>query len=694
MKQRIAILSLTCALLSVALYLGSCGYSAPGYTKRLEAGSDDEGRVTAGPRPGLDQEIWVIAREGSVTSRASDEPGQGTLLARVDDLESVPVPIPLEHTDVRAEITSFVATVAVGQRFSNPYSEKIEAVYTFPLPENSAVHEFVMTIGERRIRGIIREREEAERVYLEARRQGYVASLLVQDRPNVFTETVANIEPGEAIEIDIRYVHTLSWHDGWFEYRFPMVVAPRFNPESSTDGIGAVPRELPDSSGQATEVSYLHPSERSGHDISLAVELETGIRAQEIHSPTHSVEIEGLNGHGNRIVLSEHDSIPNRDFVLRYRLGGDRTRGALMTSSAGDEGTFSLLVMPPQDLTSLPREAIELILVIDRSGSMEGESMELARRAARHALSLLRPGDTFNLLSFANDSDRFRRRVVPVGDRELRAARAWLDELEAGGGTYLAEAVRLAFRGESSGEHKRCVAFLTDGHVGNEAEVLSLLVDRLGTSRVFSFAVGSASNQYLAESMARLGRGAVAYIGEGDDPEWVMRTFLERVSCPALTDLAIDWGGLQVSDVQPARLPDILAGRPVIISGRYRGRADGPVHLEGRAGRQPIRLALDASLEASTQEGIPFIWARRKLAELHDRALVHDLRGEESWRREVQGLALEYGLLSDYTAFLAVDSSRRTEGDGGVTVPVPVPVPKGMRYETTVGAPGERRDGR
>jgi Ca-activated chloride channel family protein len=232
--------------------------------------------------------------------------------------------MPLKHTDVCASVSGYIGSVEVVQRFHNPYSSKIEAVYVFPLPHNAAVNEFIITIGERRIRGIIRERQEAEQIYQEAKRQGYVASLLTEERPNVFTQSVANIEPGREIDVTIKYLHTLDYHDGWYEFVFPMVVGPRFNPPGMTTGIGAAPRGGAGASGQKIEVQYLKPDERSGHDISLRVDVDVGMVIEEFQCRTHDVTQESPSRERLTVALQPHDRVPNRDFVLRYRVAGER----------------------------------------------------------------------------------------------------------------------------------------------------------------------------------------------------------------------------------------------------------------------------------------------------------------------------------------------------------------------------------
>lgn len=638
------------------------------------------------------EELWIIERPRAEAAGGDDGIGSGSLTARLSPEDGVEVPVPLKHTAVEAHVAGFLAAVDVVQSFHNPFDGKIEAVYRFPLPQSAAVDEFLMVIGERRIRGILREREEAERLYRNARSQGYTASLLTQERPNLFTQAVANIEPGVAIDVHIRYLHTLRLEDDWFEFRFPMIVAPRYNPPylvdgSGADGVGAVPRGAPGASGQATELEYLRPNERSGHDISLAVALETGIELREVHSPTHAVEVEQEGPDAAQVRLRSHDSIPNRDFVLRYKVGGDRARGALVTHQSGDAGTFALMLMPPEEARALPRQPLELVFVVDRSGSMSGSSLELAKRAVRRGLAGLRPDDRFQIVSFSDEARRFERRAVPATESNLKRGRRFVDQIEADGGTEMMDAVREVFDGREGGERRRCVMFLTDGLVGNESEVLREVHQRLGRSRVFCFGIGSASNSYLAERLSVLGRGAVGFIGPNDDAEAIADAFLERVGHPALSDPWIDWGGLEVWDVYPARVPDLFPGRPVLITGRFRGQG-GAVRVHGELGGGERVLALDARWDASTHPGLPHLWARRKIAHLHEEALVAGAPHAGEYRDAMRAVALEHGLLSAWTAFVAVDSTRRTEGDHGTTVAVPVPVPEGIRYETTVSSDG------
>jgi Ca-activated chloride channel family protein len=305
--------------------------------------------------PAADEELWVIQKAASPAARDVDGqpiPGSGTLVAiPPGGKQEQLVPVPLKHTDVKAAISGYVAAVDVKQQFQNPYDGKIEAVYVFPLPTNAAVNEFVMTVGERKIRGIIREREEAKQIYEQAKAGGYVASLLTQERPNVFTQKVANIEPGKAIDIDIRYFHTLGYDDGWYEFVFPMVVGPRFNPPGTTGGIGSVGQGKTGTSGQKTEVQYLRPEQRSGHDIALSVDLNAGVPLEKVESRNHAVKVKREGAERMTVALGEADTVPNKDFVLRFKVAGEHTRSGLI--AAKDEkgqGYFTLMLIPPENL--------------------------------------------------------------------------------------------------------------------------------------------------------------------------------------------------------------------------------------------------------------------------------------------------------------------------------------------------------
>jgi len=650
---------------------------------RLSSAAGDSPLARAEPG----EELWIIETGRAVAEPDADDssPGSGTLLALVapaPQQEPKEVPLPLKHTDVRAVVTGYIGTVDVTQQFTNPYDEKIEAVYLFPLPEKAAVSEFVMAIGERKIRGILREKAEAERIYVDARVQGYQASLLVQRRPNVFEQKVANIEPGKEIDVSIRYFHTLAYQDGSYSFVFPTVVGPRYNPIGTPDPITAVPREIVAGPAGGTAVRYLRPNERSAHDISIAVDVDAGVAIESLDAsmPIQTVRSGESKAH---VELAGGATIPNRDFVLNFRVAGDTVKSNLMTyvDPKTQEGYFTLMLYPPAALERLERRPIEMVFVLDTSGSMAGRPLEQATAAVEQALDHLAPTDTFQILNFFDNVSQLGPQPVRATPANIDRGRKYLHALVGAGGTEMINGIRAALGFAHDPERPRYVTFLTDGYIGNEVQILGEVHRSIGATRIFSFGVGNAVNRYLLDGLATEGRGAAAYLALEDSAADVMQFFFDRISHPALTDVAIDWHGLRVHDVYPARLPDLFVGRPVVVTGRYSGATDGVV-VRGKAATANVeyRLAADAAPKGGA---IRNLWARLKIEDL-SRSQIAGSTPRPDLAGAIRTTALEYGLMSAYTSFVAVDASERTAGERGTTVNQAVPVPSGVRYDTTV----------
>lgn len=661
----------------------------------FERGDEDqEGAARTAPATGEDG--WFVGQDGRFQHEraeimgeepeTTDLPACGGLLT--DDPHSHhQVPVPLEHTDVKGEIRGAIATVDVEQRFHNPYDEKIEAVYVFPLPEKAAVHDFLMKIGERTIRGIVRERKEAEQIYERAKSGGYVASLLTEERPNIFTQKVANIEPGASLAISIRYFDTLPLRDGWYEFVFPMVVGPRFNPPASHDGVGAVARGASGSSGQATEVSYLAPGERSGHDIALALDLDAGLPIQDWECRTHQVDVARKDGGHLQVALKPDDRIPDRDFVLRYRVASDELATSVVTGRDERGAYFALTLQPPATADRLEREPVELVFVLDTSGSMEGQPLDLCKDAMRRALEELDERDSFQIMNFSEEVASFARKPVPATHENLKRGLEFVHELQTGGGTMMIKGIQAALSLPGDPERQRIVAFLTDGFIGNEAEILAEERRLLGSTRVFAFGVGSSVNRYLIEELAHEGRGVSAYVGLHDDAAQTMEAFLERIRRPALEHIELASSDLALADVYPQTIPDLFSGRPLTIVARFDERTPSSTHwidVRGRVGGRSLAIPVRLDRDGASATALPWIFGRARIASLSSQALVARDTERAEITSAIRETALEYGLSSAYTAFVAVDSMTRTQGDHGVSVEVPVNLPAGTRYETTV----------
>ncbi|MCR9198268.1 MAG: VIT domain-containing protein [Planctomycetaceae bacterium] len=628
------------------------------------------------------EELWVIAKPPAGT-RDNQIAGTGSLLATLPDDSQVPCP--LKHTDVKGRIAGYIATVNVTQQFENPFEDRIEAVYTFPLPDSAAVSEFVMTVGERKIRGIIREKEKAEQIYEAAKAQGHVASLMTQQRANIFTQKVANIEPGHQIDIDIRYFSTLQYDDGAYEFVFPMVVGPRFNPGGS-DGIGAVARGKAGTSGQTTEIEYLAPGERSGRDVSLTLELNAGVTIEDMHSVNHAIDVEQQQTGQRTIRLAAGDSIPNKDFVFRYAVAGQEIKTALMTQSDSHGQYFTMMLYPPADLQKIERAPMEMVFVLDCSGSMRGKPIQQAKNAIAHCVQNLTPRDTFQIIQFSSTSSTLGPAPVIATEENIRKGLDYLSGLTGTGPTHAVEGVKAALDFPHDEGRFRIVSFMTDGFIGNENDILKAVNDKLGASRIFSFGVGSSPNRMLMDRMAILGKGAVAYLSLNDDAVEVMDRFNERISHPAMTDLQIDWGKMDVADVYPKRIPDLIVGRPVIISGRFKGEVD-TVSVNGRAGMQPASFDVSAA-DKQKHSGVGAVWARLKIKDMMNTLRTSPEAAEEI-RQSVLQTALNHSLMSNFTAFIAVDSLTKTDGKPGRTVKVPTEVPDGVDYNATVSGSDE-----
>jgi Ca-activated chloride channel homolog len=460
------------------------------------------------------------------------------------------------------------------------------------------------------------------------------------------------------------------------------VVGPRYNPPGSSDVIVPVPRGSLPVPGQ-TSVPYLRPEERSAHDLSIEVAIDAGVAIEELKS-SHEIVASRETAETADVELAGKAMIPNRDFILKFRVAGDTIKSNLLTYVDPDteQGYFTLMLYPPAATDILARRPMEMVFVLDCSGSMNGRPLEQAKAAVSTALDHLQEGDTFQIIRFSDNASQFGATPVPAIAENLRLARRYLANLDGTGGTQMIEGVKAALDFPHDPARLRFVSFMTDGYIGNEVDILAAVHERIGSSRIFSFGVGSAVNRYLLERMAKEGRGAVAWLGPQDSAAGVMERFFNRISHPALTDVTIDWGGMAVTDVYPSQLPDLFVGRPVIVTGKYLGPANG-VTASGMAGGVSHGIEIPAADPGEGNAHLAKIWARLRIAELNDRLAwepyrLHELEGE------IRRTALEYQLMSAFTSFVAVDSSRVTEGTHGYSVHQAVPVPEGVRYDTTV----------
>jgi Ca-activated chloride channel family protein len=625
--------------------------------------------------------VGVCALVATQWSRATTKPGrppattEGRLATR--DGHRV-VDVPLEHTEVAIHATGHLAEVRVEQTFRNPYDKKIEATYLFPLPTGAAVNDLELVVGDRVIDGEIAKRAAAKATYIKAKRAGFVAALLTQERPNLFTQHVANLEPGARVVVRMTYVQPLVYDAGGYELVFPMVAGPRYVPKGSAAAADA----------DAVQAPVVPPDTRSSHDIGLTATIDAGLALRAVRSTSHAiVHTPGATAAQVTVALAPGDTIPNRDFVLRYDVAGDATAAALLAHRRGTApGAFFLTVHPPgTDAPAAPSQVDaapaavtprEVVFVVDTSASMRGAPLAKARALVRSILTTLAPDDTFQIVRFADVAGALGANPIANKPANVTFALDWLDALEAGGGTEMTGGIAAALDVAHDPLRLRLVVFVTDGYVGNEDEILATVHAKLGASRLYSFGVGTAVNRYLLEEMASFGRGAAQIVRPDEDTAAVVATFHARIARPVLTDVTIDWGGLAVADVTPAALPDLFVGQPLVIAGRYAVPGAATVTVRGTAGGVPVELAVPVELPATADHpAIATVWARARIAEL-TRAEIRGATAETA--DEITRIALEHRLMSRYTAFVAVDRSTVTAGGDAVPVAVPVEVPAGL----------------
>ena len=629
-------------------------------------------------------------------SIASGDITQGSLHILKDDKT---LELPLKHTDVDAYVTGYIARVNVTQHFVNPYEEPIEAVYVFPLPENSAVDAMRMKIGDKVIKGVIKKREEARAIYEQAIQEGKTASLLEQERPNIFTQTVGNIMPGDDIYIEISYVQDLAYDHGSYEYTFPMVVGPRYIPGTRNTSTGKQgggwsedTEEVPDASRITPPV--LKPEYRSGHDISLKLTVDAGVPIQNFSCPSHDID-QQVKGESQVVVqIKKGDRIPNKDFIFRYDVAGSKPEYALLTHATKEgDGYFMLMIQPKASFKIAEITPRELVFVVDRSGSMSGFPIEKVKEAMKLCIENLHPDDYFQVISFSYTAERFAPSPVPNTPENVKKALAYVESLDGSGGTEMLTGVNEALSVDRDPAHKRrrFVLFMSDGYVGNEAEIIAAIEAKLEGARVFSFGVGSSVNRYLLEGMARAGRGYATYCRQDEDPQAAVQLFYDRIAKPFLMDIEIDWGGLEVKEVFPSTIPDLFAAQPVIIHGRYTKSGQATIKIKGTVRGKPVTQEIPVTFPAvePSHDVIPTLWARTKIERLSDESYT---KGEtQDLVNEITELALKYKIMSRYTSFVAVSEEVRNVNGKLETVQVPIPIPEGVSYEGVFGK--EEADG-
>jgi len=569
-------------------------------------------------------------------------------------------------TDIRLDITGLVARVEVTQHFTNNGPDWAEGIYRFPLPDDAAVDRLRIKVGERILEGEIQVKEDARRTYEAAREAGQTATIVEQQRRNQFETRLANIGPGEAIEIRIGYLQNVSYSDFSYHLRLPMTFTPRYEPGQRAG----------DPASDRAPQPYLVPAALSnGHRLSLHATLISAAELTAIESRYHDVDIRQADN-GYTIDLLNAGELDDRDFELSWTPALQSRPSASLTTYNDGDSVYALLMLAPPLAQSIEPQSREVVLVIDTSGSMQGTSLSQAKNALLHAINALEAGDYFNLLQFNSRTEKLFDRSVPVSGENVREARKFLHRLRADGGTEMAPALRTALRLPKIPRLMRQVVFITDGAVGNESGLLQQVGRELGDSRMFTVAIGHAPNSWFMRKTAEIGRGSYVHIGKPEEVAERMSALWGRIELPALTDICVDWG--EGAEYYPEVIPDLYAGEPLWLLARLRAEPT-MIGLCGNLNGEDWNMNVNGWDAASSDPGddnLAKLWARSKVEALEDSLMFG--ADPELTQLEITGVALDYGLLTRHTSLVAVDRTpRRSQDELLATADVPSLLPAG-----------------
>lgn len=613
---------------------------------------------------------------------------QGTLLLKS---EGATLAVPAVATEAEIRVSGIVARAVVKQTYRNPYDTWFEGLYVFPLPENAAVDHLRMKVGDRIIEGDIQERQAARAQYEQAKSSGRRAALVEQERPNLFTTSVANIPPRGEIVVEIEYQQTLRYDSGSFSLRFPMVVGPRYIPGAPAEGQGAGTGwaqntdQVPDASRITPPV--LDPAKHAPtNPVRLKVVLDAGVPLARVDSPYHAIVQRETEGGGRIVELAEGSVPANKDFELTWTPAASHApQAALFTEQLGDKRYALLMVMPPAKEVAAARLPREVVFVIDTSGSMSGSSIAQARDALELAIARLSERDSFNVVEFNSYAKALYDDARPASAANRDNAVRWVRRLQAQGGTEMALALNLALNGRENPGRVRQVIFLTDGAVGNEDGLFKLIRDKLGDSRLFTVGIGSAPNSHFMSKAAQTGRGSFTYIGKIEEVKEKMGSLFAKLESPVLKGVDIAWPAGSLAEAWPKRIPDLYLGEPIVVSAAL-DKLDGDIKLSGLRGEvneKPWHATLPLA-DARTGKGMSVLWAREKIASLIDSQ--RDGAKEEDVRDAVVEVALAHHLVSKYTSLVAVDKTPvRPKADELQSGTIPTNLPEGWEYGKVFG---------
>ncbi len=580
--------------------------------------------------------------------------------------------LPLKSTSANVIISGIIADVTVKQTYCNVGNIPLEAIYIFPASTKAAVYYMQMALGNRILIAEIKEREQARQEYEQAKEEGKTATLLEQQRPNVFQMNVANILPGDTIEVEMRYTELITSVEGVYEFVYPTVVGPRYaSPVNEGEN------------EEWVEIPYQHEGEAPTYSFNINILINPGMPIKEIQCPSHET-LQYLFGNMHTVKCWLPDSSSsqgNKDFILQYVLAGNELESGMLLYEGEDENFFLAMIQPPKKPQNYQIPPREYVFIMDVSGSMYGYPINISKTLLIDLITELNVDDKFNVQFFAGGSALLSDKSLIANEENIQLAVDMIDNQTGGGGTELLPALEKALALEGTENYSRTFVIATDGYVSVEKEAFDLIRNNLSNANFFPFGIGTGVNRYIIEGMAHVGMGEPLIITKSEEAEEKADKFRKYIQYPVLTNIQVDYEGFDVYDVEPLTIPDVFAERPVLIFGKWRGNPVGTIRVTGLSGNSNFDETLDVSdyVPTISNMALKYLWARYRIQLLDDYGqVIYDVEELNLIKEEIIQLGLKYSLLTRYTSFVAIDSIIRNESDTVTTVTQPVPLPEGV----------------
>ena len=595
--------------------------------------------------------------------------------------------IPTIATDVNIHIVGMAVNATIDQIFTNTQQNPIEAIYVFPLPEEAAVYSMQMLIGDRLIESKIKEKAEAKKEYEKAKKEGKRASLTEQERPNIFTHSVANILPGDTIIVRLKYVDIIHYRDGSFSFRFPTVVGPRYIPGDTIQGYTGSgwafdTNQVPDASRITPPI--LRNNELEHGTVSLALNIDMGLAIDGVESFTHSILVKDEGFGKRKVSLNAQKEIPNRDFLLTISLKqGNEPKAAFFSTQKDNDHYFMLMAVPPtqSDETALPKE---IIFIVDVSGSMRGESIRQAKQGLITAIQSLKDSDSFNIISFCDSYNSFSPNPIQVTEQSKAIAIQYINNLDADGGTEVLSALEEGLHQSNQSSLVPMIFLLTDGSVGNESKVIQSIHSHLGKTRISPIGIGSAPNSFLLQKMAELGRGTFTYISSPKEVASKIRSLYQKIENPVIANIQLSMNDSY--ELVPKQIPDLFQGEPLIVFGKMPSTKTNHISFSGKtpSGIMQLNFPIDFNT-GQIETAISTLWGRKKISSLMNEYRLGNLSAKQS----IIDVAMDHNLITKFTSFVAIENQIVNPSHPLAKVAIPVPLPKGWDYNAIFNHPNQ-----